>query len=337
MKKVLVTGGAGFIGRSVVNLLQDNYKVTILDNFSFSNEDQLGDHTNVAKVKGDTRDWPLVCSLVEATDYIIHLAAPSSFLMHEENDLQACDFTMMGFKTIMEAMRKYKKPKIVWASTSAVYEEWNKEPRVPFKEDMELSPPDSKAGCKHWCELEAERYSRRYGINSIAFRPYSVYGEGEHTKKGYANVTSLFTWALMGGNNPVVWGDGKQTRDFIYVTDVAKAFVLAMESDINTDVFNLGFGIEHTFNDVINIASKQLNTAANPIFVDVPIQIYAHRLWADTNKIESVLKFKPEISLESGIQKIIQATNNLPKSLIDDLKLFDQQMYFEGLKIGVNY
>ena len=141
----------------------------------------------------------------------------------------------------------------------------------------------------------------------------------------------------MGGNNPVVWGDGKQTRDFIYVTDVAKAFVLAMESDINTDVFNLGFGIEHTFNDVINIASKQLNTAANPIFVDVPIQIYAHRLWADTNKIESVLKFKPEISLESGIQKIIQATNNLPKSLIDDLKLFDQQMYFEGLKIGVNY
>jgi UDP-glucose 4-epimerase len=141
----------------------------------------------------------------------------------------------------------------------------------------------------------------------------------------------------MGGNNPVVWGDGKQTRDFIYVTDVAKAFVLAMESDINTDVFNLGFGIEHTFNDVINIASKQLNTAANPIFVDVPIQIYAHRLWADTNKIESILKFKPEISLESGIQKIIQATNNLPKSLIDDLKLFDQQMYFEGLKIGVNY
>jgi UDP-glucose 4-epimerase len=141
----------------------------------------------------------------------------------------------------------------------------------------------------------------------------------------------------MGGNNPVVWGDGKQTRDFIYVTDVARAFVLAMESDIKTDVFNLGFGIEHTFNDVINIASRQLNKVASPLFVDVPIQIYAHRLWADTNKIESILKFKPEINLESGIQKIIQATNNLPKNLINDLKLFDQQMYFEGLKIGVNY
>jgi len=335
--KVLVTGGAGFIGRSVVDLLKPKYSVTVLDNFSFSNESQLIEHKNVKKINGDTRDWNLVCELIEKTDHIIHLAAPSSFLMHEENDLQACNFTMIGFKTIMEAMRKFNKRKIVWASTSAVYEEWNKEPRVPFREDMEISPPDSKAGCKHWCELEAERYSRRYGITSIAFRPYSVYGEGEHTKKGYANVTSLFTWALMGGNRPVVWGDGMQTRDFIYVTDVARAFVMAMESDLPTDVFNLGFGKEHTFNDVINISSELLGFKADPIYVDIPIQIYAHRLWADTNKIEKLLKFKPEISLEMGIEKIINATNNLPKDLVINLRLFDQQMYFEGLKLGVTY
>jgi UDP-glucose 4-epimerase len=257
--------------------------------------------------------------------------------MHEENDLQACNFTMIGFKTIMEAMRKFNKRKIVWASTSAVYEEWNKEPRVPFREDMEISPPDSKAGCKHWCELEAERYSRRYGITSIAFRPYSVYGEGEHTKKGYANVTSLFTWALMGGNRPVVWGDGMQTRDFIYVTDVARAFVMAMESNLPTNIFNLGYGVEHTFNDVISIASKLLGVESTPIFVDVPIQIYAHRLWSDTTKIENELKFKPEVTLEIGISKIIKSTNKLSQSLISDLKLFDQQLYFEGLKLGVHY
>lgn len=337
LENVLVTGGAGFIGRSVVDQLKQNYKVTVLDNFSFSNESQLGSHKNVVKVQGDTRDWNLVCDLIKNSDHVIHLAAPSSFLMHEENDLQACNFTMIGFKTIMEAMRKYNKKKIVWASTSAVYEEWNKEPRVPFKEDMEISPPDSKAGCKHWCELEAERYSRRYGITSIAFRPYSVYGEGEHTKKGYANVTSLFTWALMGANRPVVWGDGMQTRDFIYVTDVARAFVMAMESNLPTSTFNLGFGKEHTFNDVINIASNLLGIKADPIYVDVPIQIYAHRLWADTTKVEKELKFKPEITLEMGVKKIIDATNNLPKSLINELNLFDQQMYFEGLRLGVTY
>jgi nucleoside-diphosphate-sugar epimerase len=337
MQKVLVTGGAGFIGRSVVEILKKNYKVTILDNFSFSNESQVIDDVNVSKINGDTRDWKLVCSLVEESDHIIHLAAPSSFLMHEENDLQACNFTMIGFKTIMEAMRKFDKRKIVWASTSAVYEEWDKEPRVPFREDMEISPPDSKAGCKHWCELEAERYSKRYGITSIAFRPYSVYGEGEHTKKGYANVTSLFTWALMGGNRPVVWGDGLQTRDFIYVTDVARAFVMAMESNLPTSVFNLGYGVEHTFKDVINIASKLLGVESSPIFVDIPIQIYAHRLWSDTTKIEKELRFKPEVTLEMGIGKIIQATNKLPKSVVSDLKLFDQQLYFEGLKLGVHY
>jgi len=337
MQSVLVTGGAGFIGRSVVNLLLARYRVVVLDNFSFSNESQLADHDKLTKVHGDTRDWSLVCDLIKEADHIIHLAAPSSFLMHEENDLQACNFTMIGFKTIMEAMRKYNKKKIVWASTSAVYEEWEKEPRVPFREDMEISPPDSKAGCKHWCELEAERYSRRYGITSIAFRPYSVYGEGEHTKKGYANVTSLFTWALMGGNRPVIWGDGMQTRDFIYVTDVARAFVMAMESSLPTNTFNLGFGKEHTFNDVIKIASNLLGIKADPIYVDVPIQIYAHRLWADTKKIEKELKFKPEITLEMGVKKIISATNNLPKSLINELNLFDQQMYFEGLKLGVTY
>ena len=337
MQKVLVTGGAGFIGRSVVKLLQDRDKVTVLDNFSFSNESQLNEHKNLTKVHGDTRDWPLVCSLVESCDFVVHLAAPSSFLMHEENDLQACNFTMMGFKTIMEAMRKYKKPKIVWASTSAVYEEWNKLPRVPFEESMPLTPPDSKAGCKHWCELEAERYSRRYGIKSIAFRPYSVYGEGEHTKKGYANITSLFTWALMGGNRPVVWGDGSQTRDFIYVTDVAKAFVMALENELESDVFNLGFGLEHTFNDVIKIASRQLAVEASPIYVDVPIQIYAQRLWADTSKIEKVLNFKPEVTLENGIEKIIQSTRNLSPEIIKSYELFNQQMYFEGLKPGVSY
>jgi len=206
-----------------------------------------------------------------------------------------------------------------------------------FKEDLEISPPDSKAGCKHWCELEAARYSQRYGITSIAFRPYSVYGEGEHTKKGYANVTSLFTWALMGGNRPVVWGDGSQTRDFIYVTDVARAFVMAMESSLPTSVFNLGYGVEHTFKDVIKIASKLLGVESSPIFVDIPIQIYAHRLWSDTAKIEKELRFKPEVTLEMGIEKIIQATNKLPKSIISDLKLFDQQLYFEGLKLGVHY
>ncbi|MCH8055457.1 MAG: NAD-dependent epimerase/dehydratase family protein, partial [Deltaproteobacteria bacterium] len=122
-EKVLVTGAAGFIGRTLVQMLADRgYHVTALDNFRFSNKDQVTTHANVRWVTGDTRDWTLVEGLVSEVDAVIHLAAPSSFLMHEENDLEACNFTIMGFKTVMEAVRKHKIPKVVWASTSAVYE-----------------------------------------------------------------------------------------------------------------------------------------------------------------------------------------------------------------------
>lgn len=330
---VLVTGAAGFIGRSVVKiLLERGYHVLGLDNFSFSNEDQVLRDPRITWYTGDTRDFGLMRGLVNRADHVIHLAAPSSFIMHEEDDLSACNFTMMGFKTLMEAVRAEKKKKVVWASTSAVYEEWGKAPRVPFHEDLPLDPPDSKAGCKHWCEQEAWRYHNRYGINFVAFRPFSVYGVGEHTKLGYANVTSLFTWAMMGGNHPVVWGDGMQTRDFIFVEDVARAFVDAMEKDVPSVALNLGFGKEHTFNDVIDIASKQLGFDAKPTYVDVPIQIYAQRLWADTTLIEKVLGFKPHVTLEEGIERIIRATNELPQRVREKLNLDIQQMYFEKLK-----
>lgn len=330
MKTVLVTGAAGFIGRSVVHMLvEKGYHVLALDNFRFSNEDQVPVGPEIEWVNGDTRDWELVSSLVARSQHIIHLAAPSSFLMHEENDLEACSFTMMGFKTIMEAARKHGKRKVVWASTSAVYEEWDRPPRVPFHEGLELNPPDSKAGCKHWCELEARRYSNRYGITCIGFRPFSVYGVGEHTKLGYANVTSLFTWAMMDGRHPVVWGNGDQTRDFIFVEDVARAFIMAMEKDLPTCELNLGFGLEHTFNEVIEISGRQLGFIPEPRYIDVPIQIYAHRLWADTKLVRDVLGFTPRVTLKEGISRIIEATKALPPEVRKEL--YDQQMYFEGL------
>ncbi len=333
METVLVTGAAGFIGRSVVRrLVEHGYAVVGLDNFSFSNETQIPQHRRIEWVNGDTRNSTLMGNLVARVDHVIHLAAPSSFIMHEEDDLAACNFTMMGFKTVMEAVRRRgNMKKIVWASTSAVYEEWAKEPRVPFHEGLAINPPDSKAGCKWWCEQEAARYSNRYGITSVAFRPFSVYGVGEHTKLGYANVTSLFSWALMGGHELVLWGDGTQTRDFIFVEDAARAFVDAMEKSLPTCVLNLGFGKEHTFNQVVEIAASQLKVEPRVRYVEVPIQIYAYRLWADMTLCEKMLGFKPRVTLEDGIAHIIDATEGLDPAVRAQLQLDVQQHYFEKL------
>lgn len=334
-ENVFVTGAAGFIGRSLVRqLVEKGYRVTALDNFRFSNRDQVLNSPHIKWEEGDVRDYKKVSELVSRADHIIHLAAPSSFIMYEENDIESCDFTMRGFKTILEAMRKHGKRKIVWASTSAVYEEWGKKPRVPFHEGLEINPPDSKAGSKHWCELEARRYSNRWGFKCIAFRPFSVYGVGEHTKLGYANVTSLLTWALMGGQRPVIWGDGKQTRDFIYVDDVARAFIMAMEKNIPTCELNLGFGKEHSFNDVLDIVAKQLEVKAKPVHVDVPIQIYAYRLLADMKKAKKMLGFTPKVTLEEGISKIIKATRELPPGTFEKMQLALQQTYFKKVKFA---
>lgn len=325
MKDLFLTGGAGFIGRSLVKMLADKgYKLTVLDNYRFSNQSQLFEHKNVNWVSGDTRNWELVSSLVKGKDAVIHLAAPSSFLMHEENDLEACHFTLMGFKTVMEAMRKHGIPKIVWASTSAVYERND----VPYVENMILNPPDSKAGCKLFCEQEARRYSERYGITCIGMRPFSVYGVGEHTKGGYANVVSLFSWAMLNDERPVLWGDGSQTRDYIFVEDAARAFVLALEKDIETQELNVGYGVEHTFNQVVDIINQELGKNLDPIYVPVPIKIYAHRLWADMAITEKAIGFKPQINLREGIKRVLKFTRELQ----DSQKLTDMQHYYLNLE-----
>lgn len=337
MQTVLVTGGGGFIGRSVVRqLIERGYRVLALDNFVFSNQDQIEPHPNVEWVTGDTRDYDLVSDLAKKADRVIHLAAASSFLMHknlrgdeksERRDLEACSLVMMGFKTLMEAALRYGHKKIVWASTSAVYEEWGKWPRVPFHEGLALDPPDSKAGCKHWCELEARRYSNRHGITSIALRPFSVYGVGEHTKRGYANITSLFTWTMMAGNRPIVWRDGEQTRDFIYVDDCALAFILAMERDLLTTEINVGFGRDYSFVQTVRVIAEELGIPVPEVdWVDVPIDIYAQRLLADMGKAKELLGFYPKVTLREGIRHIIAATKALPAGLQEELAL-DQNFF----------
>lgn len=324
---LLVTGAAGFIGRALVKqLAESGYVIDALDSFRFSNRSQICKHKNIHWIEGDTRDWNLISKLTQGKQAIIHLAAPSSFLMHEENDLEACEFTLMGFKTVMEAAKKHGIKKVIWASTSAVYE---RNP-VPYHEEMLLNPPDSKAGCKLFCEQEARRYSERYGITCIGLRPFSVYGIGEHTKGGYANIVSLFTWAIMHGEEPVIWGDGSQTRDFIFVEDAATFFKKALESNISTQELNVGSGREHSFNEVIQTIAKLLNKEVNPYYVPIPIKIYAHRLWADMRKTETLLNFKANISLVQGIERIIVATKELNNS-----RLRDQQHYYLSLNAAI--
>jgi UDP-glucose 4-epimerase len=258
-------------------------------------------------IAADSRDWPQVLRAVSGNESIIHLAAGSSFLMYEEEPVARTSDAIIGFQHILEAARRSNVGKVVYASTSAVYEGNN----VPYVENMTLEPPDLKAFAKKTNEEMAHLYSRRFGIPIIGLRPFSVYGVGEASKGPYANVVSLFAWTMLTGQRPIVWGNGEQMRDFIYVDDVVEAFVRALDADIPTQEINVGTGVETSFNDVIGIINECLGTCLAPIYLDVPVDIYAQRLLADPSLAARVLNFRSSVSVREGVQRVLDAARPL--------------------------
>jgi len=320
--KILVTGGAGFIGRSIVpKLVKEGLDVTVYDSMVLGNDKGLEGATLIRG--GDVRNYYLMKQVIEEVEpeQVLHLAAPSSMLIYLENPLESTIVTYEGFLNLMELCRKYDVENMVFASTSAVYEGLP----TPWSEEMICKPPDLKSLSKLQNEEVARLYAERYGITSVALRPLSVYGVGEHTKGGYANVISLFVWAMLNGKNPYVWGDGTQKRDFIYVEDCATLIYEIMKFNFpclgkyknvqkrgTMEIFNVGTGVETGFNEVVELINIQLSTNYQPIYVDVPIGVYSLDICADMNKVERVIGWLPSITVEEGIAKIIVNTRKLP-------------------------
>lgn len=314
--RVLITGGAGFIGRRLARLLAEReLEVTVLDSRISERRnllDALGCKVNW--VEADARDTQLVLDSVNHQDAVVHLAAGSSFLMYEERPVLETINVLHGFLNVLEAVRRCNIGRLVYASTSAVYEGNS----LPYHESMALFPPDHKALAKKAVEEFARLYSRRHEIKTVALRPFSVYGDEEIDKNGYANVISLFAWAMLAGCSPVVWGDGTQTRDFIFVDDVAEIIHRCLVQDFDDPVVNAGTGVETSFNEVIALINEHLADPLQAVYVPVPIPVYARRLWADTTR-QRALGLESQIDVETGITRVVEYAKSLPGSARADL------------------
>jgi UDP-glucose 4-epimerase len=297
--KFLVTGGAGFIGGNIVSrLLEDENEVVMLDDLSLGRKVE---HSKAVLSVGDTLDKSMVDALCEGVDGVFHDAAKSSTPMFSPDPRNGIEVNLMGFINIAEAARRNDFP-VVYSTTSSLYSRCP----PPHSEDLPVSPGSFYEYSYYAREAVAKLYSDLYGLRLIGLRYFSVYGPGEDHKGKFANNITQFLLALRQGESPLVFGDGTQTRDFIYVGDVVEANMLAMKSNLKGEVINVGTGIATSFNDVLAILKKQLKSDIRPTYVSNPIKNYVMHTKADTTKATQLLKFKAKISLEAGIMRVIQ-------------------------------
>jgi UDP-glucose 4-epimerase len=297
--KILVTGGAGFIGSNLVEELVKKHEVIVLDNF------HTGSIENLKKVMGKVRIIKASCSAIPQVnlpkiDVIFHFGIPSSSLMYKENPMLVGEVVNDAI-TVFEFARK-NKAKVIFASTSSLYN--GLEP--PHKEDMEIKPTDYYTEARLYVERLAKLYHMLHNVSSIGLRFFSVYGFHERAKGKYANVVSQFLWKMMKGEAPVIYGDGSQTRDFIFVRDVVDACIKAMEADVECDIFNVATGIETSFNKLVNLLNEILGTNVRPKYVENSIKNYVERTCGDTKKAEKYLGFKYKYKLREGIEELIK-------------------------------
>jgi UDP-glucose 4-epimerase len=300
-RRMLVTGGAGFIGSHLVEaLIQVGCNVRVIDNLS------TGSLSNLSKVEGqvefflgDIRDRKLLREVAAGCDVIFHQAAIVSVLQTVEKPIESTAVNELGTLEILEAARFNHVKRVVIASTSAVY---GNDPRLPKHETLPLSPESPYAVQKLNGEQYARLYSKLYGVETICLRYFNVYGPRQDPNSPYSGVISIFLSKAAVNATSMIYGDGRQSRDFIFVTDVVKANLLASNSNgANGECVNVGTGRSTTIIGLWELICKISGCRQNPRHTEArPGDIIASV--AGTDHASSVLGFTPDYSFEEGLE-----------------------------------
>ncbi len=290
MKKYVVTGNFGFIGSTLTKrLLKEGSVVMGIDDLSTGSMENLpkGFSSPLTKISYINN----IC----AVDGIFHLGMPSSSPLYKE-DPYLVGKVVKEFTDIMEYAKK-NKTKVVWSSTSSIYNG----NVSPYHEDMEIYPADFYAEARYYLERLAKVYYKFYDVKSIAMRFFSVYGPNEHSKGIYANLVSQIIWAKQKNELIDIYNNGKGARDFVHVDDVVTALIMAMDSDIDFDVLNVGTGKAYEMNDIIKAVGL-----TNFKYTDPPNIVKNFKFpdtLSDISKTKSLLGFESTIDVLDYLRK----------------------------------
>jgi len=298
-QRVLVTGGGGFIGSNLANYLSDGNEVIAVD------DSYLGTPENVAPAVEYVERSVLDDDLPTDVDVVFHLAALSSYAMHEENPTRGARVNVEGFVNVVEQAREDGCDTVVYASTSSIYGDRTD----PSPEDMAVTARTGYEASKLARERYAEYFNEHYGLSMAGMRFFSVYQgmeEGAESHKGdYANLIAQFADDIASGRRPEIWGDGTQTRDFTHVDDIVRGLELAADHEL-TGIYNLGTGEQYSFNTLVGELNDALGTDVEPVYEENPIpeDVYVHDTMADASRMREATGWEPEISFEEGVRLV---------------------------------
>ena len=314
-KKILVTGGAGFIGSNLCEaLLEKENKVVCLDNFATGkreNIEEFLEDPNFVLIEGDIRKLEDCLKATKDVDYVLHQAALGSVPRSIKDPITSNDVNVSGFLNMLISSRDNGVKRFVFAASSSTYGDSESMPKVEHVIGKPLSP---YAITKYVNELYADIFSKSYGLETIGLRYFNVFGRKQDPNGAYAAVIPKFVSQLMKGESPVINGDGSYSRDFTYIDNVIQANLLSLvttnEKSINT-IYNVAFGDRNTLNDLMKFLKEYLSQFDSKISnIDVmhgPIRAgdipHSH---ASVAKAKQLLNYDPKFSLQQGLKEAVK-------------------------------
>src|SRR5678815_5783440 len=300
--RYLVTGGAGFIGSHIADeLVRRGHNVIVLDDLSSGKETNLTDLAGKVELyKGSVCDPNTVARACRGADYVLHLAARTSVPRSVLEPVQTNQVNVDGTLNVLIAARDAKVKRVVFAASSSAYGETSE---LPKRESMEPSPISPYGVTKLVGELYARVCGRVYGLENVSLRYFNVFGPRQDPTSQYSGVLSRFITAILGGNPPVVFGDGEQSRDFTYVANVVDASLRACEAaGASGKVFNVGTGGRFTLNETLRLLEKISGKQAHAKY-DPPRVGDISDSQADISLAREVLGYQPKVTFEEGLKR----------------------------------
>jgi nucleoside-diphosphate-sugar epimerase len=305
MDKYLVTGGAGFIGSNIAEeLVKRGYEVRIIDNFLTGKKENISSLLDkIELIEGDIRDYDACSSALDGVDFVLHQAALPSVPRSIEDPLLTTEINIKGTLNILLASREAEVKGFVFASSSSVYGD---DPNLPKKEDNVGNPLSPYAVSKLAGEKYCRIFSQIFGLSTVCLRYFNIFGPRQDPSSQYAAVIPNFITRMLKGESPTIFGDGEQSRDFTYVSNVVEANILASKAQgASGEVFNIACGEKTTVNSLALKLNEVLKEKISPSY-DKPRPGDVRHSFADISKARKMLKYEPLVPFGKGLEETIR-------------------------------